>query len=75
MPSIRIDAHYDEQATVRVVSGEEIAGLVVEADTFEQLREEVLAAVPELIFFDEWAPEFSRKGDVSAELLQFTSQL
>lgn len=47
--SVRIDVIFDEEARVYVATSKDIAGLVLEADTFQALTLEVQEAVVNLI--------------------------
>ncbi len=44
-----VRAHWDDTAAVWVATSDDVPGLVTEADTFEALRDKVLALVPELM--------------------------
>jgi hypothetical protein len=44
-----VRAHWDADARVWVATSEDVPGLVTEAGTLEELRDKVLAMVPELI--------------------------
>ena len=44
-----VRAVWDDAAAVWVATSDDVPGLVTEADTFEALREKVLALVPELM--------------------------
>jgi hypothetical protein len=68
MPAIRVEAHFDEQANVWVATSDDIAGLVVEADTLEQLRVEVLSAVPELIELNGLTPDLAGQSQIVVEI-------
>lgn len=47
--SITVRAEWDEEARVWVATSEDIAGLAVEADTMEALKEKVVGAVCDLV--------------------------
>ena len=47
--SIKIDVIKDEEANVYVATSEDITGLVIEAETFSELRSEVSEAIPNLL--------------------------
>jgi len=47
--SIIVRAMWDEEAKVWVAESDDVAGLATEADSFEELREKVLAMIPELL--------------------------
>ena len=47
--SITVDARWDDEAGVWIATGQNIDGLVVEADTWPDLIEEIQLVVPELL--------------------------
>jgi Domain of unknown function (DUF1902) len=47
--SITIDARWDEEANVWIATSDDVAGLVVEADTWAAMIEEVRLVLPELL--------------------------
>jgi Domain of unknown function (DUF1902) len=49
--SIVIDARWDSEAGVWIATGQNIHGLVVEADTWPRLIEEIQLIVPDLLEF------------------------
>jgi len=48
---ITVDARWDDEAGVWIATGQNIGGLVVEADTWPTLIEEIELVVPELLEF------------------------
>jgi len=49
MHPLRVDASWDNEASVWVATSEDIVGLVTEADTLEELRKKLVDLVPELM--------------------------
>lgn len=49
MRSLRVEATWDDEASVWVATSEDIPGLATEADTIEELRTKLIALVPELM--------------------------
>lgn len=49
MRTLRVDAAWDDEASVWVATSDDIPGLVTEADTFEELRAKLIDLVPELM--------------------------
>jgi hypothetical protein len=47
--SIAIEAHWDPEANVWIATSRDVAGLVVEADTWPAMIEEVRLVLPELL--------------------------
>jgi hypothetical protein len=47
--SITIDARWDAEANVWIATSHDVAGLVVEADTWPAMIEEVKLVLPELL--------------------------
>lgn len=47
--SIIVRAIWDDEAKVWVATTDDIAGLATEADTLEELRDKILAMIPELL--------------------------
>ncbi len=47
--SITIDAHWDAEASVWIATSNDVAGLVVEADTWPAMIEEVRLVLPALL--------------------------
>jgi hypothetical protein len=47
--SITIDARWDAEASVWIATSNDVAGLVVEADTWPAMIEEVRLVLPELL--------------------------
>jgi hypothetical protein len=46
---IKVDIMHDDDAAVYVATSRDVKGLVVEAETLDELEKEVLALVPELL--------------------------
>ncbi|MFW5450180.1 MAG: DUF1902 domain-containing protein [Methylophagaceae bacterium] len=63
--SIRIDVLKDEQANVYVATSKDISGLVIESESFSQLREEVSEAIPALLSLE----NNSNHNHASADIL------
>jgi hypothetical protein len=59
MPALRIDAIWDDEASVWVATSNDIPGLITEADTLEQLRAKLIDLVPELLAENSRAPDRS----------------
>jgi len=53
----RVDAAWDDEASVWVATSDDIPGLVTEADTLEELRSKLADLVPELLAENGHAPE------------------
>ena len=49
MPPLKVDAAWDDEASVWVATRDDIPGLVTEADTLEELRAKLVNLVPELL--------------------------
>jgi hypothetical protein len=49
MRPFRIDAAWDDEASVWVATSDDVPGLVTEADTLEELRTKLVDLVPELL--------------------------
>ncbi|MTI64405.1 MAG: DUF1902 domain-containing protein [Methylophaga sp.] len=49
--SFRIDVTHDAEENVYIATSEDIPGLVIEAESFSQLRDEVSEAIPTLLSF------------------------
>lgn len=49
MNRLTVEAVWDEEASVWVATSDDIAGLVTEADTLEELRAKLIDLVPELL--------------------------
>jgi hypothetical protein len=47
--SINIEARWDPEANVRIATSNDVAGLVVEADTWPAMIEEVRLVLPDLL--------------------------
>jgi len=47
--SITIDAHWDPEASVWIATSNDVPGLVVEADTWPAMIEEVRLVLPDLL--------------------------
>ncbi|HLN39344.1 MAG TPA: DUF1902 domain-containing protein [Xanthobacteraceae bacterium] len=47
--SITVDARWDPEASVWIVTSNDVPGLVVEADTWSTMIEEVRLVVPDLL--------------------------
>jgi hypothetical protein len=47
--TLRVDALWDDEASVWVATSADIAGLAAEADTLEELRTKLVDLVPELM--------------------------
>jgi predicted RNase H-like HicB family nuclease len=60
--TLRVDAAWDDEASVWVATSDDIPGLVTEADTLEELRTKLVDLVPELM------AENDRDMDRSASL-------
>jgi hypothetical protein len=46
---IKVDIMHDDEANVYVATSSDVQGLVIEAETLDELEREVLWAVPELL--------------------------
>jgi predicted RNase H-like HicB family nuclease len=49
MSPLRVDAAWDDEASVWVATSDDIPGLITEADTLEELRSKLVDLVPELL--------------------------
>lgn len=49
MRTLRVDALWDDEASVWVATSVDIPGLVTESDTLEELRTKLIDLVPELM--------------------------
>ncbi len=47
--AIIVKATWDDEAKVWVAQSDDVRGLATEADTFERLKDKVLAIIPELL--------------------------
>jgi len=65
----RVDVHHDREAGVYIATSPDLRGLVVEADSMDQLMEEVRGAVEMLLDFQlsgrhvPVTPEYRYRGD------------
>ena len=62
--NIRIDVLKDIEADVYVATSKDIPGLVIEAESFSQLRDEVTEAIPNLLALDDNADHRHASADV-----------
>ena len=67
---INIEVFHDDEANVYVATSADIKGLVVEAETFEELKNEVMVLVPELLSLNK--PNLRTKPSTN---LSFTQHL
>jgi len=51
--TIRVDVFKDEEANVYVATSQDVPGLVIEAESFSHLRNEVAEAIPNLLFWED----------------------
>ena len=49
MRTLRVDAAWDDEASVWVATSDDVPGLVTEAETLEELRSKLIDLVPELL--------------------------
>ncbi|MCK4842137.1 MAG: DUF1902 domain-containing protein [Methylococcales bacterium] len=62
--NIRIDVMRDVEANVYVATSKDIPGLVLEADSFAQLRDEVTEAIPSLLALEDNSNHYHASADV-----------
>lgn len=67
---IRVNIIHDDEAQVYVATSRDLPGLVVEADTLDELEKEVLLLVPELLVLNK-----PRLKDRAPALLSFSQPL
>jgi predicted RNase H-like HicB family nuclease len=61
---IRIDVLKDDEADVYVATSQDIPGLVIEAQSFSKLRDEVTEAIPNLLFLEDNSNHHHAAADV-----------
>jgi hypothetical protein len=67
MRALRVEAEWDDEASVWVATSDDIPGLVTEADTIEILRAKLVDLVPELMA--ENAPERVGEAALPVEIV------
>ena len=67
MGTFRVDAAWDEEASVWVAVSKDIPGLVTEADIFEKLRSKLMDLVPELLVEND--PAADRSSSLPVEIV------
>ena len=65
---VRVDVIYDDEAKVFVATSEDLKGLVVEATTIEDLRNEIMSCAGELMS-EECAPKKSAQRRPEPEMI------
>lgn len=56
---IKVEIFHDDEASVYVATSQDLKGLIVEAETLDELEKEVIALAPELLAFNN--PKFNKK--------------
>ena len=67
MRTLRVDAAWDEEASVWVATSNDVRGLVTEAENLEKLRSKLIDLVPELLVEND--PGADRSSSLPVEIV------